>query len=465
MMAYFERWRIPPDFQSPDSDERVGGVVRRYVPDLLMEVDNSVSAEVAEYVGDVTAQAAAFGAVTRARPLSTLYATLLKSESISSSLIEGYRTPPGEVLMAEFDPGSTSAVAMTVWRNVQALNESLSTLDGEWTADAVHGVHHKLLPHQPYGCREQQVRIGGRSLFRAAFVPPSADVVPAYLDDLVRYANGGGETTLTKAAVLHAQFETIHPYGDGNGRTGRALVHALFKRAGLVEGAVLPVSTVLKARQDEYVEALGKYRYDGVAGVGGAVRASRREAVDWFVRSFTDAVNDSVTLAGRVRDDVDAVEASWAEKTRHIRSDSVAHAILAALPDAPIVTAESVSRRFGVTAAAAARAIGRLADAGVLAKAAGKHKKSSAYLAPDILALMVDAERRAASPQFDTVLAAPVLHTPPPSGPLDLGCGAWMPKSETPCVLSRGHAGRHKGRRVVGESVGADEGRRDADVG
>ena len=440
-MARFEKWRIPPDFQGLTRDERLGGTVRRYLPDMLMEADNSVSADVAEYVGDVTARVAAFGATTRQRPLGMLHATLLKSESISSSLIEGYQTPPGEVLMAQFDPASTSSVAVTVWRNIQALTESLETLDGEWTADAIHEVHHLLLPNLPHGCRTEQVRVGGRSIFRAAYVPPPSELVPAYLDDLVRYANEDPATVLTKAAITHAQFETVHPYADGNGRTGRAVVHALFKRAGLVEGAVLPVSTVLKARQDEYIESLGRYRYDEAEG------GERRQAVDGFVESFAHAVSDSVWLAQRVRDDVDAVEASWAEKTRRIRSDSVAHKVLAALPDTPIVTAESVSSRFGVTPTAAARAIGRLAEAGVLQKAVGKHKMSAVYVAHDIMALMVDAERRAASPRLDTVLAAPGLPTPPPSGPLNLTCGAWMPRAEAPCALNKGHAGRHKRKR------------------
>ena len=441
-MAYYESLKVEPVFGSQHRDERVGGVVKRYVPDMLQESSNSVSAETAEFVGDVSAQVAAFGASVRDEHIGMLYAMLLKSESISSSMIEGYATSPRDVIMAGFDPSHATADARIVWNNVLAVKDSLAKLNSTWTVDAIHDVHHTLLPDMPFGARTGQVRIGGQTIFRAAYIAPSADMVPAYMEDIVAYANTGPETTLTKAAILHAQFETVHPYGDGNGRTGRAITHALLNRSGLIsDGAVLPISTVLKVRGNDYVDALNAYRYDSETG------ASRAEAVNQFVVMFAEATNDSVKLAAKVRDDVVALKRKWEDQTSGIRSDSVAHLILASLPETPIITASSVEKRFGTTRTAATRAIGKLEEAGILEKVEGKYKHSAAYAAADILSLMLDAERRAASFDMDTVLSAPVLPVPASSQPLTMVCNAWMPNARKNCVLSRGHLGPHKSRK------------------
>ncbi|MCL2653225.1 MAG: Fic family protein [Propionibacteriaceae bacterium] len=441
-MAHYESWRIPPDFGAQTREERQGGVVRRYVPDMLCESDSSVSADTAEFVGDVSARVAAFGASIRDEHIGMLYATLLKSESISSSMIEGYQTSPRNVVLAGFDPEYSSDTARIVWNNVMAVKDSLASLNGEWIVDAIHDVHHTLLPDMPYGARTGQVRIGGSTIFKASYIAPDAALVPAYMDDLVAYANTGADTTLTKAAIVHAQFETIHPYGDGNGRTGRAIIHALLNRSGIVSnGAVLPISTVLKVRSDEYIAALTGYRYSNEDG------DNRHDAVNQFVLTFAEAANDSVTLAARVRDDVAAVRRDWNEKASGIRADSVAHSILATLPESPIVTAASVEIQFGVTRLASARAIGRLEEVGILQRIEGKHRHSNAYIATDILSLMADAERRAASPDMDTVLSSPVLPVPASSHQLTLVCDAWMPNAKKNCALSKGHAGPHKSSR------------------
>jgi len=440
-MATYERWDIAPDWQSPYTEERRGGIVRRYRPDLLMESSNSVSPDVLELVHEAELGLARFGERSRHRPLPLLYAALLKSESIASSLIEGYRTPVADVLLAEFEPQIAGDVAVTISRNVKALRSALATLRGEWTSELIDGVQHTLLPGWPKGFREVQVRIGGRSLFRAAYVPPPHTDVPMLMDDLVRYANRGGEPTVAKAAIVHAQFETIHPYADGNGRTGRAIVHALLARGGLAPGPVMPVSTVLKARQDEYIDALGRYRYDQDAG------GDRQEAVDWFVGVFSRALRDSVMLANKVYDDVEAIWAAWGEKLSGIRADSVAHTIAAALPDHPVVTVDAVMNDHGVTRAAANRAVGRLVSVGILQEARGKYRRSAVYIAPDVVKLMTDAERRQVSPALDTLVAAPVVPVPGPSGPLSVLCGEWMPRAEATCVLSRGHSGPHKSKR------------------
>ena len=443
-MARFEKWTIDPDWTSPYREERRGGVVRRYIPDFLLHVENTPSAIIAEMVGDVTARVARFGANPGHRRLGLLYTTLLKSESISSSMIEGYQTPPSEVLLAEFAPEIVNKSAHVIHQNLLALRVSLSRLNGVWTAEAIDGVLSALLPSYPQGYRSTQVRVGGRSLFRAAFVPPPADLVPALMDDLVGYANSGPESVVTKAALIHAQFETVHPYNDGNGRTGRALVHALFARSGLLPGAILPVSTVLKVRSERYIGALTAYRYDADAD------QKRQEGVNAFVETFAEALNDSVTLAELVAEDVVAIEQEWDQRTSRFRQDSTAMWAVRSFPNQPALTVESLATEAGVTRAAASRAISKLVDVGILAKAEGKYRKAEVFLAHQVLELLVTAERRAASPDFDTMISRPAIPTPAPLNPLTMVCGESMPRVGARCVLNRGHAGGHKSRRYHG---------------
>ncbi|MDR0488271.1 MAG: Fic family protein [Propionibacteriaceae bacterium] len=440
-MATFEKWMIDPDWTSPYSEERRGGMVRRYRPDFLCEVHNVPSVAIAELAGDVASRITAFGANLGSRNLGLLYATLLKSESISSSQIEGYKTPPSEVVLAEFAPEIATTTALTIRKNVLALQESLRRLNGLWTSEAIHQILVTLLPNHPEGYRSTQVRIGGRSLFRAAFVPPPAEDVSMLMDDLIDYANRGPESIVTKAGVVHAQFETIHPYNDGNGRTGRALVHALFARAGLLPGAVLPVSTVLRVRSEQYIGALTQYRYDSEAG------QSRQDAVDAFVQIFAEALNDSVTLAQLVAEDVATIEAEWSQKTAGFRADSTAIWALRSLVNLPALTIESLAAETAVTKRAASRAISKLVNVGILVEATGKYKKASIFLASQVLDLLTQCERRAASPDFDTKLSQPAIPAPLPVTPLVILCSEPMPRAGTTCVLNKGHMGRHRSQR------------------
>jgi len=88
--------------------------------------------------------------------------------------------------------------------------------------------------------------LGGTSYhpIEADFVPPPPDLVPGLIEDLLRYLNGATHAPLIQAALIHAQFETIHPFTDGNGRVGRALIHTVLTRRGLLPGMVLPTSAV-----------------------------------------------------------------------------------------------------------------------------------------------------------------------------------------------------------------------------
>ena len=98
--------------------------------------------------------------------------------------------------------------------------------------------------------------IGGLTPVHAEFVPPPPEEVSALLDDLCAYVSGEDHSALMQAALAHAQFETIHPFADGNGRTGRALLQLVLRRRGIAQHFVPPISLVLATCSKQYVAAL-----------------------------------------------------------------------------------------------------------------------------------------------------------------------------------------------------------------
>src|SRR5207244_6049511 len=115
--------------------------------------------------------------------------------------------------------------------------------------------------------RDQQNWSGGSSHnpCSAAFVPPPSDRVRALMEDLCRFCDEDSLPAVAQAALVHAQFETIHPFADGNGRTGRALIHVILRRRDLAPSYVPPISVILGAKRDRYIAGLTAFRGDRVA--------------------------------------------------------------------------------------------------------------------------------------------------------------------------------------------------------
>jgi Fic family protein len=150
--------------------------------------------------------------------------------------------------------------------------------------DDVEQLQAQLVPHLP-GLRQEQVWIGGANPMVAQFVPPKHQLVRPLMDDLLAYLNDPSDTAVVAAAVVHAQFETIHPFRDGNGRIGRALTHTVLARTRTVP-TVIPFSRVFAARKQAYIEGLTDWRtHDGADG-----------RVVW-VAAFAEAIIEAAGLA------------------------------------------------------------------------------------------------------------------------------------------------------------------------
>ncbi|MEV7660729.1 Fic family protein [Paenarthrobacter sp. NPDC089316] len=306
------------------------------------------------------------------RDTTPFAALLLRSESASSSQIENLTAGARKIALAQL--GDTSSKnASLIASNVKALQAAID-LSEDLSVQNIAVMHHALLNASDEDIageyRDVQNWIRGNSPHTAEFVPPHPDRVMPAVEDLVAFMQRDDIPALTQAAIAHAQFETIHPFVDGNGRTGRAIVSALLRAKGVTENVTVPVSSGLLTDTRLYFDALGAYREGDI-----------RPIVEGFAESAVRAVDNGRQLA----DDIEAIEASYRE--RLAGAPSSVRKVLGLVPQEPALTAEMVAEHTGASLATAYRAVERLEEAEVLASA-GKIRGTRVWVAPDIIAAL-----------------------------------------------------------------------------
>ncbi|MGQ0608183.1 MAG: Fic family protein, partial [Chloroflexota bacterium] len=241
-------------------------------------------------------------------------------------------------------------------------------------ADAILAMHAALLeradPEIAGRWRVQEVWIGGGDLgpHGAAFIPPHHSRVRSNIDDLVRFIARDDVPILVHAALAHAQFETIHPFPDGNGRTGRTLVHAHLRAKSLIRNVTVPVSAGLLTDVDAYFAALTRYR-DGEPTP--------------IVESFASAAFQAVANSRRLVDDLHAVRQDWQERVR-ARRDAVTWRVADLLLRHPVVNAALIAGEVGIAPQNTYRSVRPLVDAGVLVEFTDR-KRNQLWGAPEVL--------------------------------------------------------------------------------
>jgi Fic family protein len=297
--------------------------------------------------------------------LASLAGALLRSESVASSKIEHLRASQRDVGVALLGSTPPSVVAAQVAANVTAMATALARADTTspvQMADLL-AMHKQLMSGDPYATSVGQTRsvqnwIGGsdHSPRDALFVPPRPGLVEPLLADLVAFMNRSDLPPLAQAAIGHAQFETIHPFDDGNGRVGRALVHLLLRRRGLVTRSVIPLSTVLLADVGAYFAGLDEYR--------------RGDLGSWLTR-FAAAASTAVTHGHALVAELSELRVTWEQSVRPRRGSAVS-VILSAALRRPVLDIAAVRELVpDVTDVNLYRALDRLVDAGVLLELTG----------------------------------------------------------------------------------------------
>ena len=419
-MSRVIRRRWINDYTGPSRKDNRGCEYEAYLPDPLVGRAFTIDGEVAADIADAEAAIARLNAkATSLVDTEALARILLRAESVASSRIEGLEIGARRLLRAEAARGlgdePSDVTAVEVLGNIDAMVFAIEHVAAgdPITVELVLDVHQRLLAktrlvHYAGKFREQQNWIGGSEYnpCAAAFVPPPPEYVADLVADLIAFANEDSLPPVAQAAIAHAQFETIHPFVDGNGRTGRALVHLIFRRRGVAPHVLPPVSLVLATWAQDYVGGLVATRYRGPAS-GKAASEGINLWMGRFAAACKRAVDDASSFEERAR----GIEASWRERLGRVRARSATDLLLGVLVGAPVVTvnsaAEMISRSFIQTN----EAISRLVEADIL-KQVTVGRRNRAFEVPDIIAAFTELERQLASPEGDTLTSEPVRRVP-----------------------------------------------------
>jgi Fic family protein len=302
---------------------------------------------------------------TGGQMLGPMSAVLLRTESTSSSQIENLTVGARQLALAELGRRA-STNADIVLGNVHAMVEALRASDRLDEA-AILEMHRTLMapgapgalpPEQAGRYRAELVWVGtsGLSPRGASHVAPQPELVAPAMADLVAFMAREDLPVLVQAAIAHAQFETIHPFADGNGRIGRALVHALLRSKGVLAAVAAPLSAGLLTDTERYFDALTAYR----TGDAGPIVAQFAAAGRFAARSGTRLVEDLVGELDAARDNL-----------RGIRPQAAVWRVLPHLVAQPVIDVQYLVRELGLGAMAAARALATMAERGVIVERSG----------------------------------------------------------------------------------------------
>jgi Fic family protein len=296
----------------------------------------------------------------------------VRKEAVLSSQIEGTQSSLQDLLAAEANLlalGTQPRDVDEVINYVHAMNHGLARLSElPVSVRLIREIHERLLSGRrgsqlaPGELRRSQNWNGpvGCTLNDATFVPPPAEAVPAALSELEKFLHRDDNLPLLiKIGLAHAQFETIHPFLDGNGRVGRLLITFLLTERGALHKPVLYLSHYFKRHRGEYYD-----RLEAIRSLG-----------DWegwlafFLRGVIEVAHESAATAKKILTMREQHRAAITESLG--RAAGNGHKVLESLFDKPIVAVGDVQKRTGTTYAAANALVARLVELGVLLEMTG----------------------------------------------------------------------------------------------
>lgn len=345
------------------------------IADAIPQVDGRISALVEEATIDMVRFDRDLG--DDAAPFAAL---LLHSESAASSEIENLTAGAKRIALAQLGDRS-SANASLIASNVAATRAALDLSD-EVNLSNILAMHQTLLqgshPEIAGKLRNDAVWIGGSSPHSAIFVPPRHEAVEEALGDLVAFMQRDDIPALLQVSIAHAQFETIHPFPDGNGRTGRALVGALLRNKGVTEKVTIPVSAGLLANTKSYFEALGSYQSGDPSPI-----------TEMFAESTFAATDNGRKLAEDIKDIRTGIYATLPRNP----SDSLQRTIELVVRE-PAITARMLSETTGQSPSSAYRNLEVLESNGAL-RPSSHIKGHQVWVSPQVIAALDEFAARA----------------------------------------------------------------------
>lgn len=340
------------------------------IADLTVNLPSDVLADAEDASREVTRFDAELGG--EIAPFSSV---LMRTESAASSNIENLTASARAIAEAELPGAKTTANARVIVANTAAMVAAINLAD-DIDADAILAMHKALMrdvdPKSAGRWREEQVWIGGTHGPRGAmFVPPHHSRVPAAIDDLLRFARRDDIPVLPQISLAHAQFETIHPFIDGNGRTGRALIQAMLRRKGLTRNVTVPVSAGLLTDTDSYFAALTAYRHGDSAPI---------------VRRVSEAAVAAVFNGRELVSELHAVRAEWNDKIT-ARSDSAVWQIADLLLRRPVINTALLTEELSIESKHARRYLEPLSRAGIIIETSSG-PRNRVWRSPEVIAAL-----------------------------------------------------------------------------
>ena len=375
---------------------RVAQHVSAFLPHPLHGLTLSLSGAQAADLSDAEAALAKLRQTARATPaLEAAAWRLLRAEAVASSQIEAVDITHRRLARAEAGgEGRRHERAAEALANVRAMQLAIEGAQSPLLVDDIRSYHDSLLATSPHPIdvelagrfRDRAVWIGGTTAASADYVAPPHDEVPRLVDDLVRFINERQDlSAVALAAIAHAQFETIHPFHDGNGRVGRCLVHAVLRIHGGTGPAIAPVSLVLKADTPSYIDGLVHFRNGDVEG--------------WTAR-FAVAVTMACTAALDLANGIVELRDQWASRIARARQDaerraprrnSTAMRLLDVLAASPVISVPAIAAQLGVSNEAANNAVAELEGLGII-KQVSIGRRNRVHEAHEVFALLTRVE-------------------------------------------------------------------------
>ena len=341
------------------------------IADLTVNLPSDVLADAEDASREVTRFDAELGG-----EIAPFASVLLRTESAASSNIENLTASARAITEAELPGAKTTANAKVIVANTAAMVAAINLADNI-DADAILAMHKALMrdvdPKSAGRWREEQVWIGGgtHGPRGAMFVPPHHSRVRAAIDDLLRFAQRDDIPVVPQISLAHAQFETIHPFTDGNGRTGRALIQAMLRRKGLTRNVTVPVSAGLLTDTDSYFAALTAYREGDAAPI---------------VRRISQAAVAAVFNGRELVSELHAVRAEWNNKIT-ARSDSAVWQIADLLLRRPVINTALLTEELGIESKHARRYLEPLSAAGIIIETSSG-PRSRVWRSPEVIAAL-----------------------------------------------------------------------------
>ncbi len=384
-----QTWEYDPARYAPPRFRRACQY-ESFIPDELSAFDAQFSADLTGVVSD--AETGVHRLNAHALPaLAPLARLLLRTESIASSKVEGMQVNARDLARAEArleTGGKAGSTAAEILANIDAMELAIHRAAGSSavTVPDLVNIHTALMASAPNQhvsglVRTEQNWIGGNNYnpCGASFVGPPPQEVARLLDDLCHAINDDALPPVIQAGLVHAQFEAIHPFLDGNGRTGRALIHVVLRRRGLTQLYVPPISVVLASDKGSYIAGLNDYA---------------KGDVEAWLTVFAAATAQSASLASRYLVQVQALQDHWRAMLRtaaNPRADSVAWAIIDVMPAHPMISVPVAVAATGRTKAVVNDALVQLEAAGVATRAS-QGNRNRIWEAAGLLDLLADLE-------------------------------------------------------------------------